>query len=147
MLFKIRPPYNHKYLNTAEKYCSYAYMVVLTIVLLKVTTDSNVFDNFCSVAILITLIGADGYILVNVFWLYIIKVHEVIKKLKEKLRDKEILKKTLELLKIHHSSNNQAGRSQDIIASKRRFGMSLNLSKRYKYYLYNSQFKLTNMYF
>ena len=143
VLFKKRPPYDHKYLNLAEKYCSYAYMMILTLAMLEASVGSNMFANFCNVAIMACLIGAGGYMLVHIFWLYIIQVWQVIKKFKQQLKDKKVLRATLEALRVYHKVNPLV-ENPNPLASKRRFGICLDLPKRYTY-LYYFEPKLTTL--
>jgi Tfp pilus assembly protein PilO len=130
MLFKSTPPYSHDYLNRAEKYCSWAYMMVLTMVLIKMSFESVILSWFCDVVILLCMVGAGGYVLVNVFWLYIMKGMDILEKIKELKKNKEILRETLAQLNEFHQ-NLASSKTQNANFQKRRLGISLNLPARY----------------
>ena len=91
-LFKRRPPYDSDSLNTGEKYCSVAYMVVLTMVLLRVSSQPEWVNKICDGIIMISVMGAGGYLLINIFWLYVLKVVVAVKKISQRLKNKRTLK-------------------------------------------------------
>ena len=113
LLFKRSPPYDSKPLNRGEKYCSFSYMMVLTMVLLRMSALPEWVNKFCDVMIMMSIITTGGYLLINVLWLYIMTAWELIKKLKhlkenrkmaarEMIRNAQILEDALKKLETLH---------------------------------------------
>ena len=128
LIFKKKPPYNHIYLNKAEKYCSIAYMVILTLVFFRLTVESTTVQDICNVFILLTAVFAGGYILINILWLHISKVIETIDNFKVSRLTKKVLKETLQQLVSYHETN-----PKRLDERGRRFPISLDLPPRYAF--------------
>jgi hypothetical protein len=105
-------------------------MMVLTIVLIKMSTEAVMVTRLCDVLILVCIGGAGGYVLMNVFWLYIMKAMDLLEKIKEMTRNKEILRETLVQLNEFHQEL-ASSNTENANLRKRRFGISLNLPARY----------------
>ena len=123
LLFKRNPPYKNKYLMAAEKYCVLAYMTMLTLILFSGSNDFEVLKKICSIFIVLVLGLAGGYVLINIFWLYLLKVISIFDQLKKSKIEKELLAQTLQGIEKHHRSNSSLQRP----IKERRNAMSIDL--------------------
>lgn len=90
--FKRKPPYKHASLNKAEKFCCLAYMVVLTVEFVRMSVELEWIKKLCEVVVFISIASAGGYVVINVFWLYIMQAWGMFNKFVEKPRNlKEIM--------------------------------------------------------
>lgn len=104
-LLKRKSRYPYIYLSLAEKYCVYAYMTALTLAFIGLTVDLIAIQMVCEVLIGVTIGLAGGYILLNMLWLCLLKIDQLLKKLRERKKQKEIVKETLTFLKVYHQTH------------------------------------------
>lgn len=102
-LLKRKTPYHFRYLYLAENCCCAAYIITLTLVFIRLSTDHYGIKYACSVMIVITVAFAGGYIIVNMLGLYFFTVKGFIQNLKEKRKKKQILLETLASLRSYHA--------------------------------------------
>ena len=124
-------PYTNLRLILAEKCCCIAYMVMLTLVFLRVSTESDAIQVICAIFILISIAIAGAYLLANISILHISNVLNILKGLKDKMKEgkkqKEIVTETLNSLRLHH----QQSRPETIAGrNKRRKAISIELPLR-----------------
>ena len=101
---KKRSPYPSKYLFMAESLCCVAYLITLTLVFVRLSTDSEEIKHACSAFIFITISIAGLYILLNVFSLYFLKLGDFIRAMKERRKLNHMKSKALKLLKAYHET-------------------------------------------
>ena len=124
-LLKRRPRYNNHCLYLAEKFCCIAYLVTLTLVFIRLSTDISGLKYACSLMIVITLSMALCYILLNILLLYLLTFGDLIQNFVEKRKRKHIISETLESLKTYHKNN-----PSHIDRHHRRGGICLQLPER-----------------
>mgnify|MGYP006933351686 FL=1 len=100
-----RAPDTFKHLYWADKTCCAAFMITLTFSLIRLSTENNDIKYACSILILVTNSVVGTYLVLNGAWLYIVKIHEFIKKIKEKRQLHQIKSETLEALEMYHVHN------------------------------------------
>ena len=125
LLYKSKPPYNHIYLNRAEKYCNIAYMILLTLVLFRQTIENTVVYEICNIISVITVVFTGGYVGLNLVWVNLLGVNRVIQSLLDIRKDQIIRPETLKILKEFHEDN-----PERIDKYHRRKAVSLELSPR-----------------
>ena len=103
-------PYNNARLIFAEKFCCIAYMVVLTFVFVRESSEVDAIQVICSVCIFISIVVAAAYILINIAILYTATFFTTAKNLKGKLierkKQRTALEETLRNLKQYHHDEN-----------------------------------------
>lgn len=104
LLFKSNPPYDHIYLNRAERFCSLAYMIVLTMIFIRMSTDSDLIRKLCQVLIIVSIAGAGGYVRLNVFWLYVRELGRVLEKIIENKRNRRPWREIFNSLRNYHDN-------------------------------------------
>lgn len=104
-LLRIRSPYPYKSLYLAEKFCCIAYMTMLALAFIRLSTEVTGIQYACGVLIYIAYFLAGGYILLNVFLLYLKEAQKFIRNRKEKKKQSKISMKTMEVLRLYHQSS------------------------------------------
>ena len=135
-----KPPYDDTSLNRSEKYCNLTYMVVLTMVFVRMNTEAFWLSKFCDVIIMMSIVATGGYMLINVFWLYIMKVWELVKKFKDRKKkpeESQVELKTPEKIeeeKDHsqdaHEEEQEKDQNQDAIEASNLSQIELQVSRR-----------------
>lgn len=80
-------------------------MTILTIAFVRFSTYHSGIKYACSILIVITISIAGLYILLNVFWLFLLKFRGWVDKKKEKRKQNLVLLETLAKLKDYHNQN------------------------------------------
>ena len=127
LLLRWKPPFLNRRLLIAEKFCCYAYMAMLTLVLFRISISIDWLRDFFSVLILLSIIIAAAYALINFGLLHFGKFRGILATLRQMKTDRKIYIETLEELKEYHIDNN---RNRDHDWLKRRKAISLDLPER-----------------
>lgn len=125
-LYKRNPPYKHKSLNRAEKMGCLAYMVVLTVIFLKMTVENVAIKRICDILIFMTIVVVGGYILLGILLSKSDEILALYDKLKFKRIRAQRKKQIFDTLKSYHK---QQGSHKDKFS--RRMGMRVELPQRY----------------
>ena len=86
---KKRVPYSCKYLYTAENLCCGAYLIILTLAFIRLSTDHHGIKYACSVMIVITVSVAGGYVLLKLGGLVFLRIRRIIQQIQDKIHSSE----------------------------------------------------------